>query len=477
MIFGGLNLLGIIKGYIASLIYVKMSNKMGFGFIRAVLQHIQRASLSYSNNKDLAYISNRVATDTSSMIGFCITVLQGVTTNIIKLVAPFLVLFLLNRFITLLMLLFLMVYLLLYFACKKLLYEVGFKLRETQARFFSGMLEQLKFIKLIKVNAIQNEFNQRVDKKFSDHDRAAQRNQKVNYLYSGMDGIISTTAQIILFVIGGLQILNGNFTIGMFTIFTAYFNMMLGAARYFYGLGAAFQQGKASCDRMEEIFAQKPEIYGKEFPGKMQNITFRNVSFAYHKEEVIRNFDTSLTIGNMYAIIGANGAGKSTLVNLMLGLYVDEYSGEIIYNHTNIRNIDMNAVRKNHIGYAAQEPELITDTIIYNLTHGKPYDSEHLDKCIKILNMSEFIAKHSLDYVINDTNNNISGGEKQKIAILAALSKNPCVMIFDEPTSALDADSAKRFVNYLRSIKDEKIIVIITHDPQVQSHCDEIIKL
>jgi len=344
-------------------------------------------------------------------------------------------------------------------------------------------LEQLKHIKLIKINAIQNKFNMRADEKFYELDRAAVRNQKVSYLYAGMDGIISTVAQIVLFVIGGLQILNGNFTIGMFTIFTAYFNLMLGSARYFYGLGAAYQQAKVSCNRIDEILAQEPEIYGAAVPDDMRSIAFRNVSFSYNNDDlkqVIRNLVASLTKGNIYAVTGANGAGKSTMISLMMGLYINEYTGEITYNHTDIRDIDMDIVRRNHIGYASQEPELISDSILYNLIYDKNdviIKNEHLNKCIEILNMTEFFRKYNLDYEINETNNNISGGEKQKIAILAVLNKNPTVMIFDEPTSALDSGTTVRFIDYLNHIKKEKIIVIITHDPQVQSRCDEILKI
>jgi len=482
-IFGGLSLLNIVKGYAIAMLYVKMQNKMGYAFNKAVLQHIQNVSLSYINRKDIAYISNRVTADANSLIGFCTTVMQSIITNVIMLVIPFLILLTLNRFITMLMLFFLGVYLFLYFVCKKLLYKAGFELRESQARFFSGLLEQLKFIKLIKTNAIQQEINKRADEKIVKADYATRYNQRVSYLYKGMDGIISTVAQIVLFVIGGLQILNGTFTIGMFTIFTAYYNLMLGAARYFYGLGATYQQTKVSYNRVKEILDQKPETNGEIVPEDIKSISFRHVDFSYSVDDttrVIHNFNKTFTRGSIYALVGANGAGKSTLVNLMMGLYINEFAGEITYNHVSIHHIDMNAVRRNHIGYAAQEPELINDTILYNLLYDNSCEhvnNTHLDDCIKTLNMNDFFRKHDLGFEINEMNNNISGGEKQKIAILSVLYKNPNVMIYDEPTSALDADTTARFMSYLHRIKEDKIIVIITHDTQVQSCCDEVMAL
>jgi len=481
VIFGGLNMLGIMKGYATSLLYIKMQNGMGYGFNKAVLQHIQKLSLKYSDNQNIAYLSNRVTADTNSLIGFCITVVQNMLTNAVMLVVPFIVLFTLNQFITILMAIFLAIYLLLYFACKKFLYEAGFALRESHARFVSGLLEQLKFIKLIKTNAIQGEINKRADIKFANYDYDSRQNQKVNYLYTGMDGIISTIAQIVLFVVGGLQILNGNFTVGLFTIFTAYFNMMLRAARYFYGLGATYQQTKVAYNRVKDVLDQKTETYGTSVLSDINSIAFSNVSFSYNDDiSVINNFCMTLAKGNMYAVVGSNGAGKSTLISLMMGLYINDFVGEVLYNKVNIQYIDMCAALRNHIGYAMQEPVLVRDSITYNLTHRNDLmciNSVRLESCIEILGMTDFISKHGFDYEVNETNNNLSGGEKQKIAILAVLLKNPTVMIFDEPTSALDAETAARFMSYLNRIRSEKIIIIITHDPQLQSNCDKVIAL
>ncbi|MCL2188710.1 MAG: ABC transporter ATP-binding protein/permease [Defluviitaleaceae bacterium] len=475
-IFGGLNLVRIIKGYITSLLYVKMHTQMGYDFTKAALQHVQRSSLSYSNKADIAYLNNRITTDANTLIGFSVSVLQSVLTNAVVLVVPFFILFSLNGFIASLMLGFLALYMVLYFACKKKLYEVSFILREKQAKYFSGLLEQLRHIKLIKTHAVQNEINQRADVHFTGFNHAVVRNQKVNYLYSGMDGIISTIAQIVLFVIGGLQILYGNFTIGMFTIFTSYFNMILSAVRYFYGLGATYQNAMASHSRLQEVFGQQTEAYGTIVLNDIKKITFQGVNFSYDAEgekQVICNFNTALSRGNMYAITGGNGAGKSTLTSLLLGLYINEFTGVITYNDTDIRQINMNAVRKTLIGYAAQEPILINDSIQYNLVYNNgEINAPHLQRCIEVLNMGAFFAQHNVNFEINELNNNISGGEKQKIAILSVLYKNPEVMIFDEPTSALDAQTTKQFMDYLHEMKRDKIIVIITHDEAVKMRCD-----
>jgi len=205
-------------------------------------------------------------------------------------------------------------------------------------------------------------------------------------------------------------------------------------------------------------------------------------------KKTIYNFNVSFTKGNIYAVVGVNGAGKSTLINLIIGMYIDEYDGIISYDNTDIRSIDMISARKNLIGVAEQEPLLISDTIRYNLDFGNDINladceriknkfAEDAISFLKILNMQDFFSERGLDYVVNENNTNLSGGEKQKISIAKILFKNPTVMIFDEPSSAMDEGAIVQFMNYLHETKQNKIIIIITHDEAVKECCDVVVKI
>jgi len=471
IIFGGLNLLGVAIGYISSMLHLRLQNKIGYSFNRAVLQHVIAASLTFSSKQDPAYLSNRVTQDTNTLVGFCISVVTSTVTNVVKLALPLVLLLRLHAQITLVMLIFMLAYFVLYFVCKKMLYSAGLRLRESWAHFAAKLLEPLYHVKLIKVNAIMPKLMKRTDDAYTEYETAAKSNQQVNYLYTGLDGIVSTIAQIVLFVLGGMQLLAGNFTIGMFTMFTAYFNLMLASMRYFYGLGASYQTAMASYDRVQEILAQPAEEYGTDLLDGIHTISLNNISFGYNDTNVISHYSKEFVRGSAYCIAGANGAGKSTLVSLLMGLYANETTGDVLYNGKNIRSLEMHSIRKAHIGFAAQEPMLIHGTIRQNLFLDEPIDELHLNKCINALNMREFINKYALDDITVDSNN-LSGGEKQKIALLAVLCKNPDVMIFDEPTSAMDAQSAAMFMHYLMGIKSDKMIIVISHDEAVIKQCD-----
>ena len=152
LIFGGLSLLKIGKGYITTMMYIKMQTRMGYAFNKNILKYIQNISLSFSNKQDNAYLNQRVNADTNNLIGFCVTILQSILTNIIILMATFIILFIMNPWITIFMFVFLVLYVLTYFAFKKPLYNAGMQIREAQANFFAKLYEQLKYIRLIKMN-------------------------------------------------------------------------------------------------------------------------------------------------------------------------------------------------------------------------------------------------------------------------------------------------------------------------------------
>jgi len=489
IIFGGLNVVRILLGYISAMMNTKMQTKMGYSFNMDTIKHIQGLSLTYTNQKDSAYLNQKITNDVYALIAFCVSILQSILTNIVLLIIPFVILLSMNWFVAVLMIAFLVIYTILYFIFKKRLYKVGFVFREMQSKLFAKLHEQLRHIRAIKINSIQEQINKRADDGFEKYKGAVIHNQKVNYLYSGVDGSVSTIAQIVLFVIGGIQIINGNFTIGMFTIFTSYFGMMLGAMRYFFGLGAYYQNVLVSYSRVKDIFNQESESFGVQKIESISNISINNVSFSYPVEETLvskhnRKAVSSLSVefkkGQIYALKGANGAGKSTLVSLIMGLYIDEYSGFISYDKIDIRKIDMVHARRELIGFSEQEPILLNDSIWYNVCFNNTESHNNYKKLnyyVELLGMQNFISQNSFDFLINEHSNNTSGGEKQKISILKVLHKNPAVMILDEPTSALDIHSTKRFIEYLSKIKKDKIIIIITHDEAVSSACDEIINL
>lgn len=481
LIFTGLNIVRIIKDYLMAMLYTKIQVKVGYNLNFSVISHIQEISLLHIKKEEEAYLNQRINGDAYNLISFCLDTINSFSVNTIFVLVSFVILYRMNSFITIVMVFFIFIYIAIYFFMKEKVYEAGFNFKESQAHFFSSLFEQLKYIKIIKINSIKKEINNRLDKRFNNFFNIAIESQKVNYMYNSLDRIISILAQITLFIIGGMQVLKGNFTVGMFTIFSSYFNMILNACRYFFTLGSVYQNALSSYDRIKEYLQFPRQNNGKIKLKDIKTISFENVSFSYAEDEnLIDRLSYDFNKGNIYSIIGENGSGKSTSMDLLVGLYVGEYEGKIFYNDINIDEIDMVDARSNLISVAEQEPSLIQDTILYNLTFSNIESGntkKQINEYLKILNMEEFFYYRKLGYNLDEKNTNISGGEKQKIAILRVLLKDSPLMIFDEPTSALDSKSIKSFLDYLELIKKDKIIINITHNHDLLDYSDHVINL
>jgi len=267
----------------------------------------------------------------------------------------------------------------------------------------------------------------------------------------------------------------------MFTVFSAYFGMMLGTLRYFFGLGKKYQDILVSHKRIIEILNIPKEMFGNVVIDNVYSININRLNFTYGDKWVFRDLNLEFIKGNMYAIVGKNGTGKSTFINLLTGLYINECTDMITYNNMVLCGIDVVQLKNKCISVAEQESFLLNDTVYYNLFLKEDafINNDILNNLLDILNMKEFINSlpAGMDTVINDSNSNLSGGERHKLTILRVLLKNSEVMIFDEPTSALDEKSTVQFIEYLDTIKSEKIIIIVTHDLKIRNKCQVIYDL
>ena len=200
------------------------------------------------------------------------------------------------------------------------------------------------------------------------------------------------------------------------------------------------------------------------------------MNFAYDQKETIKSFSTNLKKGKVYGLKGENGCGKSTLIKILMGMYVDEYQGNIIWNDTEMRNLDMDYIREHVISVTEQEPTLIADTIYNNIALYRKLDVKCIQRAVDCFGDS-ILKRDNWDLQINEKSSNISGGEKQKIAIIRQVVQDGQVMIFDEPTSAMDESGRKQFLQLIDQIKNHKIIIIVSHDNAILNTCDEILIL
>lgn len=288
------------------------------------------------------------------------------------------------------------------------------------------------------------------------------REFKVNFLYSQSYNVVEIIIEIFTFVYGGYMVINKRISLGEFTMITAFFDYILSGVNYFFNFGSSLQGAIAMEKRVLEILDIDVDTNGKIYIPNIENIKISNLNFSYGDKKIIENFNYEFFKNNIYLIKGKNGVGKSTLINLILGLYIDEYFGSIKYNDIDIKMLDMIEIRKNIISVVEQKPVLIDMDAILNIG----------DEELKNFNI-EYISKEKLALYKEEE---YSGGENQKLSILNSIEKNTSLLILDEPSSNLDEISRDNLLEILKNLKD-KIIIIISHDTQFEKIADKIMEI
>ena len=209
---------------------------------------------------------------------------------------------------------------------------------------------------------------------------------------------------------------------------------------------------------------------------KIESIEFKDVSFSYADRPVLQHINMKFEAGKKYLLIGENGSGKSTLFKLM-SKFEEDYEGQILINGTDLRKL--NETYFDEIGIVLQNPFLMNETLLHNLTfYNENYGEKEIIEIMESLGMNKFLKDHTLEEVFQDTKDNFSGGEKQKLALTRVLLRNKSVILLDEATAAIDAESSYLIENRILQEK-EKLVINIEHKmiPELIPLYDEVIEV
>lgn len=290
------------------------------------------------------------------------------------------------------------------------------------------------------------------------------------YLANPLTEFLGTAVVIITMWYGGYMVLNSmsSLTPEILISYLLIFGQIINPAKSFSQARYNIRKGLASADRVYEVIntvntiTEKPDAR----PIKVFNslIEYRDVSFKYNTEEVLKKINLSVKKGQTIALVGPSGAGKSTMADLLPRFY-DTVEGDILIDGISIRDYKMEDLRC-LMGIVNQEPILFNDTIFNNIAFGaSKVTMEEVEIAAKTANASEFILASDDGYqtVIGDRGQKLSGGQRQRLSIARAVLKNPPILILDEATSSLDTESERLVQDALSKVMKNRTSVIIAH--------------
>lgn len=294
----------------------------------------------------------------------------------------------------------------------------------------------------------------------------------------------SNLGQLIVLAYGLYLISLGQFSLGLLVSYLAYVNGFYGPLRQIAALWSSFQLALASWDRISEILALKTnlalvdKIDGQEETSDCV-MEFRDVSFCYDKEKaILKKINFKLMRGKTYALVGPTGGGKTTTASLMARLY-DPSAGTILLANKDIRSYSPEE-RVKKIGFILQEPFLFTGSVRENILYGNETclkcSDEELFGIFKETGLEKLLERfeNGLDTKITVSGDSISLGQKQLIAFIRAVLRQPEILILDEATANIDTVTEKLLEEILEKLPKETTKVIIAHRLNTIDNADEI---
>ena len=344
----------------------------------------------------------------------------------------------------------------------------------------SQVEETLGGLRIIKAFCAEDKMNARFDKVNSAYRNDIMKVNIRQQLAHPMSEFLGTVMIVIVLWFGGMLVLNNQVMQGpTFIYYLVILYSIINPLKDFSRAGYNIPKGLASMERIDKILKAEIDIKEKENPVHISSfehqIEFRDVSFKYGEQWVLRHINLTIRKGQSVALVGQSGSGKSTLVDL-IPRYYDVQEGEVLIDGINVKDLGVHDLRQ-LIGNVNQEAILFNDSFYNNITFGVDNASMHdVEEAARIANAYDFImeTEHGFDTNIGDRGGRLSGGQRQRVSIARAVLKNPPILILDEATSALDTESERLVQDALERLMKTRTTVAIAHRLSTIKNADEI---
>lgn len=344
----------------------------------------------------------------------------------------------------------------------------------------SQVEETLGGLRIIKAFCAEEKMNKRFDKINSDYRNHILRVNVRQQMAHPMSEFLGTVMIVIVLWFGGTLVLNQQTLSGpTFIYYLVMLYSIINPLKELSKASYSIMKGLASMERVDKILNAEVTIQDSPHPVPIKEfkhqIEFRDVSFRYGEQWVLRHINLVIPKGKTVALVGQSGSGKSTLVDL-IPRYYDVQEGEVLIDGINVRDLGIHDLRQ-LIGNVNQEAILFNDSFYNNISFGVDHATQaEVEQAARIANAYDFImeSEDGFDTCIGDRGGRLSGGQRQRVSIARAILKNPPILILDEATSALDTESERMVQDALEKLMSTRTTVAIAHRLSTIKHANEI---
>ena len=460
-------------------IFQTISKEITFGIRKRVLEHLKHVSMSEYELLGSGTVASRLITDIDTIDAFLSGSIAKLLVSVLTLAGVSIVLLSIHWQLALFILFLNPVVVV--FSSKFARKVARLKKEQNSAieAFQSALTETLELFEQIRAANKEDYFFGRLLRKIEEVKR-----KSIRFAYKSEAGmrlsfLIFVSGFEIFRAAGIIAVAYSDLSIGLMMAIFGYLWFMMTPIQDIINIQYAKRSADVALARINELLHLKKEPI---FPHKKNpfikpdpiEIRLEKVFFSYGQKEVLKGLTFTIPAGKISAIVGASGSGKTTLARLLVGFYAPT-KGDIYYNDANLKEIGLDVVRE-HVALVLQTPQLFNDTILFNLTLGKEYPKEKIERALKMAQIYDVVMKlpDGLLSMVGKGGVRLSGGERQRIAIARMILQEPKVVILDESTSAIDMETEKLLFCDLKPFLSQRTTILIAHRPSTIEEADEL---
>ena len=447
----------------------------------SVLARLQRQSLRFHGKHRVGDLTTRVTSDVAYTQDMLVQVLATLLPATALVIGMFVVMVTLDPVFTVLALLSTPPLIWATRRARKELRSAARRVRKADGALASAATEDLSAIHLVQVFGLEHERLRHFAGLSETSLTAGVESVRVQSQFGPLVEVASVFSTAAVLWFGAERVLSGHLSLGVLLVFITYLGSLYKPVKQLTKLSQVVSKGAAALERIGEVMDAPVDIV--DVPGAVAlpirgQVEFRNVSFSYGREPVLRDLSLTIEAGQNVALVGPTGAGKSTIAALIPRL-ADVSAGQVLVDGIDVRRHQLAALR-GQIATVLQDTVLLDGTLRENIICGYPGARDRdVRRAARLALVDEFAARlpDGLDTHIGERGANLSGGQRQRVAIARAILRDAQVIILDEPTSALDAGSEELLVAALANLPQGRTKIVIAHRLSTVRDADRIFVL
>jgi len=355
-----------------------------------------------------------------------------------------------------------------------------YSLQERLSALTKVMDENLGGIRVVRSFASQDHEMKKFDE--ASNETLALANVQVGIRASNISlmGVAFMLSMAGVLWVGGLQVIDGELTLGELTQFLAFMSILLQPVRQIGMMINGYARGSATGGRLFQVLDIDPSIQDKPDAKDLEitngTLEFHNVSFGYEEDHTLNGVSFKVEPGHTVGIVGPPGSGKSTIAHLVPRFY-DPKKGHITIDGQDLRDVTLDSIRK-AVGVVEQDTFLFTASVEHNVAYGDPWaPDDRVESASKHAQLGDYIDRlpGGYDTMVGERGVSLSGGQRQRLSIARSIMLKPQLIVFDDSTAAIDAATEQRIRAALTELTKDRATIIISHRLSSLMHADEIL--